>query len=133
MPLRPGPLYRFYRLAAWGQFLLLTAIATYLSLTPDPGDVFTTVWDKLLHFVGWFGLTLSLRGAWPGLRFPWWPVTLLFFYSVGVESLQQLVPERDFNPRDLLGNGLGIMAGYLLARLSWPVVQRRLERLFGPA
>lgn len=133
MPVRPGPLYRFYRFVAWSQFLALTGYATYLSLTPDPGGVFTSVWDKLLHLVGWFGLTLSLRIAWTRPRFPWWAITALFLYSVGVESLQHLVPERDFNPYDLLGNGLGILAGYLLARLLWPAMQQQLDRLFGLA
>lgn len=133
MSASPGLLYRFYRFAAWSQFLALTGYATYLSLTPDPGGVFASVWDKLLHLVGWFGLTLSLRAAWAHPRFPWWAVLALFLYSVGVESLQHLVPERDFNPYDLLGNATGILAGYLLARLCWPVFRRRVDRLFGLA
>lgn len=122
--------YRLYQIAAWHQFVVLTGYATYLSLVPNPGSVFESVWDKLLHVVCWFVLTLSLRVAWPTPRFPWWAALGLFAYSLMVEILQHLTPERDFSPYDLVGNGVGVIAGYSLALLIWPPVEKHLIQRF---
>jgi VanZ family protein len=121
-------LYRLYQIAAWHQFVLLTGYATYLSLVPQPGAVFESVWDKLLHVICWFVLTLSLRVAWPTARFPVWAALGLFLYSVLVETVQHFVPERDFNPYDLVGNGVGIVAAYGLVLLLWPPVEKHVIR-----
>lgn len=121
-------LQRLFRVAGWGQFVLLTGYATYLSLAPSPGSVFESVWDKLLHVICWFVLTLSLRLAWPRSSFPLRAALGLFAYSVLVEFLQHFTPERHFNPYDLLGNGLGVVVAYILALLLWPTVERCVVR-----
>lgn len=120
--------FRLYQVAAWHQFIVLTAIATYLLLTPLPGAVFQSSNDKLLHVIGWMGLTLSLRIAWPTLRFHYWAVMAVFLYSVLLELLQNLVPQRHFSVLDLLANGAGVILGYILARLFWPFVDSWLIR-----
>lgn len=122
--------FRLYQIAAWHQFVVLTGYASYLSLVPSPGSVFESVWDKLLHVICWFVLTLSLRLAWPMPRFPWWAPLALFGYSLLVEMLQYVAPGREFSPYDLVGNALGIIVAYLLALLSWPPIENRLIRPF---
>ncbi|MEX1033356.1 MAG: VanZ family protein [Cellvibrionaceae bacterium] len=117
-------IYSLYRIAAWAQFFLLTIYATYLSLTPNPGSVFTSVWDKLLHVICWFALTVSLRAAWPKSGFPVWAALVLFGYSVMVETLQHFTPAREFSGYDLIGNALGVIAAYLLMLLVWPMLER---------
>ncbi|MGQ9424974.1 VanZ family protein [Gilvimarinus sp. F26214L] len=120
--------FQLYQIAAWHQFVILTGWATYLSLVPSPGEVFTTVWDKLLHVLAWSVLTFSLRIAWPVPRFPWWAALGLFLYSVLVESLQHLVPERSFSVEDLLANGLGVAVAFGVAAVIWPPVEAHLIR-----
>lgn len=118
--------FRLYQIAAWHQFVLLTGYASYLSLVPSPGDVFESVWDKLLHVICWFVLTGSLRIAWPTPRFPWWAPLGLFGYSLLVEVLQHFAPDREFSPYDLVGNAVGVVIAYLLALLLWPPFDKRL-------
>lgn len=120
--------FRFYQIAAWHQFVVLTGYATYLALVPSPGAVFESVWDKLLHVICWFVLTLSLRIAWPTPRFHWWAPVVLFAYSLFVEVMQHFTPERDANVYDLLGNAVGIIPAYLLALVVWPPIERHVIR-----
>lgn len=114
--------YRLYQVAAWHQFIVLTGVATYLLLIPLSGEVFHSTNDKVLHLVGWMGLTLSLRIAWPTLRFPFWAPLAVFLYSILLEVLQHFVPARHFSLLDLVANGAGVLVGYVLARLIWPWV-----------
>lgn len=114
--------FRLYQVAAWHQFIILSSVATYLLLTPLPGAAFEGTNDKLLHIIGWMGITLSLRLAWPTLRFHYWAVLAVFLYSVLLEALQNLVPERHFSVLDLVANGAGVFLGYILARLFWPLI-----------
>lgn len=123
--------FRLYQVAAWHQFIILTSIATYLLLAPLPEGAFQSTNDKVLHIIGWMGLTLSLRLAWPTLRFHYWAVVGVFLYSILLEALQGLVPQRHFSYLDLVANGVGVMLGYVIARLTWPwvddLVIRRLR------
>lgn len=110
--------FRLYQVAAWHQFVILTGIATYLLLTPLSGEVFETANDKALHIIGWMGLTLSLRIAWPTPRFHYWAPCAVFLYSILLETLQHFVPERHFSVLDLVANGVGVFLGYVVARLT---------------
>lgn len=102
-----------------GQFVLLTAIATYLSWSPSPGEVFESFSDKFLHILCWGVLTLSLRLALmsQGRRLPWAALGL-FAYSVVVEIGQIWVPNRMFSGLDLVANGVGVLLGLVGARLG---------------
>lgn len=123
---RPSRAFRLYQVAAWHQFIVLTGIATYLLLTPLSGTAFETTNDKAMHVIGWMGLTLSLRIAWPTPRFHYTAVFGVFIYSFILESLQILVPERHFSWLDLVANAAGVMLGYIIARLTWPTVDSLL-------
>jgi len=121
--------YRLYQVAAWHQFIILLGYATYLSLTPSPGELFESSWDKLWHAGGWFALTLSLRLAWPTLRLPWWAAFGLLLYSLLIEVLQHYSPNRQFDLYDLIANGIGILLAVAASRFVWPPVHRRLMTL----
>jgi len=99
------------------QFFVLLFIATYLSLTGTPGAVFESYSDKFLHVLCWGVLFVSLRIA-LGLK-PYFGFSALglWAYSVLVESLQNLSPERHFSWLDILANGLGVLVGMGLCSL----------------
>lgn len=93
------------------QFPILLFYATYLSLTGTPGAVFEPYSDKFLHVLCWGVLFVSLRIA-LGLKPHFWFSALsLWGYSVLVEGLQNLSPERHFSWLDMLANGLGVLVG----------------------
>jgi len=117
-----------YRWASWAQWLVLTSIATYLSLVSDPGPVFVSVWDKLLHVICWFVLLLSLRLAWQRLPGFYWGALGLFAYSTLIEILQTLNPDRQFSLGDVIANGVGIALGCVVAHWGYPMVERVLKK-----
>ncbi|TQV77599.1 hypothetical protein FKG94_14570 [Exilibacterium tricleocarpae] len=99
------------------QFLLLLSYASYLHLTPSPGAVFVSIWDKALHVVCWLVLTLSLQIALAGVRTAA-PLRLsaqgamaLLVYSALLDMAQHWVPGRHFSPQDILANAVGIALG----------------------
>ncbi len=95
------------------QFPLLLFVATYLSLTPEPGEAFTAYSDKFLHVICWGGLYVSLRLALLGREY--WGISAfsLLIYASLVEFLQNLSPERQFSGLDMAANALGIALALL--------------------
>jgi glycopeptide antibiotics resistance protein len=70
-------------------------------------------WEFLLN-VGMFvplGLLLTLVF---GARFFWVAALAAIAYTLSIEGLQQFIPYRVPDPRDLVANGLGGVAGTLL-------------------
>lgn len=124
--------FRCFVVLAWSQFFTLTAIATYLLLTPSPGDSFASVWDKALHFICWFVLLFSLQIPWWFRKKFWWAAVALFFYSAVTETLQLLSPTREFSYADMFANGLGIAVAYLILRLLNPFLQQNVVKRFFP-
>ncbi len=111
---------------AWGQFWLLLIMASYLSLTPKPGAIFEGSPDKLLHLVGWVGLTLSLQLA--HYSEPLWSqkrlqhrLFSLFVYSLLIEVGQYFSPGRFFSLADMLANAAGISLACGLIWLFFPI------------
>lgn len=117
---------RSFIVFSWAQFFLLTAIATYYLVAPSPGDTFANVWDKALHAACWFILVLSLKLPWLWRSKFWLGALLLFVYSIVLESLQQLTPERQFSVLDMLANGVGVLVGYILLWLIDPLIKKVL-------
>jgi len=112
-----------FTLFAWVQFFVLAGIATYYLLAPSPGDSFDNVWDKALHFAGWFILLCSLKIPWLLRSKFWLPALLLFAYSILLEVLQQFSPPREFSVNDMLANGLGILTAFAILLLLNPLLQ----------
>jgi len=113
-----GPYSKFFSILGWVQFSVLLLVASYLSLTPSPGDIFVSIWDKFLHVTCWAVLLLSLRFAWHKTDFGLLPGIALFLYSLLIEILQSLTG-RDFQLADLLANALGILIAYLVILIFW--------------
>lgn len=113
-----GPYSKFFSILGWVQFLVLVLLASYLSLTPAPGDFFVSIWDKFLHLACWGVLLISLRFAWHRTGFGLLPVIGLFLYSLLIEILQVLTG-RDFQFADLLANALGILLAYIVILIFW--------------
>lgn len=114
---------------AWGwlrrvQFVVLTAIATYLSLVPKPGAVFEASPDKFLHLLCWGVLLVSLWLACGQKNFRVWMAPVLFAYSVLVEIGQIWVPNRYFSVADIVANGAGILLGGLAVWLFLVVTRK---------
>jgi len=129
---RPNRLSVFIIVIGWVQFYTLLGSITYLSLTPDPGDAFEVVSDKLLHIVGWMGLCLSLWLAWRRLRYFWLLAIALFGYSILIDVLQQFTG-RQYSLADIVANAGGVALGYGIAWLLNPVLQRHLSQLIAPS
>ncbi|MCP5160866.1 MAG: VanZ family protein [Hahellaceae bacterium] len=109
------------------QFWVLLSLATWLSLTPQPGEVFEHFWDKGLHLFCWMTLFLSAQLGYGKLSAPrhdWRWMTGLFVYASQVEILQYFVPGRFVSFADAVANSLGLAAGLLLWRL-WRMTSAR--------
>jgi len=109
--------FKCFTVLAWTQFFVLAGIATYYLLTPSPGDTFSHIWDKALHFSCWFILLNSLYLPWLFRPKFWWAAVALFGYSVVTETLQQFSPPREFSYLDMLANGVGIITAFVILRL----------------
>ncbi|MCO5261123.1 MAG: VanZ family protein [Crocinitomicaceae bacterium] len=83
----------------------------YLSLMPPNGPVEITINDKIGHFVAYSVLMLNA-----GLLFfknNWWKVALVvFLFSASLEFLQQFVPGRESDLKDMIANGTGVVIGW---------------------
>lgn len=108
--------------ARWALFSGLFIIASYLSLTPQPGAIFENIWDKGLHLICWGGLAAALSLALLPKILPWRAFILLFFSSVLIEAGQHWVPGRFFSLLDIAANGLGILLLYGCAGLFFKAV-----------
>jgi|GEM_PF-6177640 len=96
----------------WALFFVLYIIASYLSLTPQPGAIFENVWDKSLHLICWGGLAAALSLALLPRILPWQAFMLLFLSSTLIEAAQHWVPGRLFSLLDIGANGIGILLLY---------------------
>ncbi|WP_460231041.1 VanZ family protein [Aurantivibrio plasticivorans] len=107
---------------AWLQFVSLLSLITYLSLKPDHGDIFVSIWDKALHVFGWFVIGGSLSAAWGYRRHYLTAIVALWCYSVFIEIMQQLTG-RQLSGFDMLANAIGCSLAcglFLLLKSLWP-------------
>lgn len=71
-------------------------------------------WDKALHFIGYAGLAFLARFG--SNKHPSWQIVIgCIVFSLGIEFIQQFIPNRGFEWPDLLANSLGVMSGVLIA------------------
>ncbi|WCL80556.1 VanZ family protein [Saprospira sp. CCB-QB6] len=102
------------RLFSLAYFFALIALVL-LSLWPLqlPAGLNGLGWDKLAHFLFYFGLLLLGNSVWRQKR-----NNLYFSFALGLllECLQDLSPYRQFDYGDLVANTLGALAGYYLLR-----------------
>ena len=79
-------------------------------------------WSNVAMFVpvGLFFLLLLGRRRW------WLAIGLGVMLTLGIEFVQQYLPDRVSDPRDILANSLGAFVGVVAALLvTWPAAVRR--------
>lgn len=107
----------------WIVGFVLVAFVVFVCLLPGdklPGTLFS---DKFNHFIAHFALAAWFAGLMPRQR--WWKIFVaLLLLGVGIEIAQALMHEgRQADPRDVLANGIGALAGLAAAWLGlscWP-------------
>lgn len=99
---------------AWALGWAGLAAVVVLSLAPLPGAAAPPGSDKLGHMLAW----LALAGWWSLLlrRRPWATALALLALGALLETLQAMLPWRQFEPADLVANLAGVLAGAALAR-----------------
>jgi VanZ family protein len=108
------------RLARVGLFIATIAITT-LALMPGKDVPFTTLWDKLDHWIAFFTLSFLANHAFPHRGFWRAILPVLVAYGIGIEIAQSFTPDRDADPMDVVADSVGIFVyGALLQlRLLW--------------
>jgi VanZ family protein len=94
-----------------------------LSLMPPSSDLPTTGWDKSNHMLGFALLGLLGVRGWPVRAVP--ALVLLLAYGGLIEILQWLTPYRSAEWADLGADGVGLVLGLVLARLSHKFAEGR--------
>jgi VanZ family protein len=108
---------------AWRAILALLLLGcSWLAFDPNPPPAADSGWDKPNHALAFAALAFSARQG-----FPWAGaariVPALLGYGVFIELVQSQIPARSADLADVLGDAVGIAAGWLLA-----AVWRRLAR-----
>ena len=116
-------IHQLWRAGGW-LGIVITLIASLMP--PTLGDDDTHI-DKLAHL---FGYAL-LMFWWAQLvtRRRWKLALAVVMFSIGIELLQGLTPDRLPDPLDALANTGGVLLGWLAARLS-PNLVNRFATLF---
>ena len=115
MPGLPGP--RAFRLLLGLALALIAGLAT----TELPGPLIVEVNDKLNHLAAFFALALLSDFAFRGSGFGPAKFLPLLGYGLLLETLQHIIPYRDFSLLDLAADALGMG----LYAASVPLLKRR--------
>lgn len=113
-----------------GWLLVIFTIAG--SLTAAMPRVSISVSDKLMHFLGYFGLTIWFAGLYPRKRL--WIIAVAFFLmGAMLEVLQStLTTRREMDIVDLGANTLGIVMACVFALLGLSAWAIRFEAWLMP-
>lgn len=115
---------KFSHLAAIWLFWPALGVVIWGELTPLGN--FLPVWDKLLHFTAYFGLSGLAVVALAGRpRRPLWAAVGLVVLGAALELIQGRVG-RDMSAYDELANTLGVLAGLGLGRVYLGLLRGRL-------
>lgn len=113
-----------------GWILVILTIAG--SLTPAMPRVGVALSDKLMHFLGYFGLTLWFAGLYPRKRL-WIIAVAFFFMGATLEVLQgTLTTTREMDVDDLAMNTAGIVMACVFALLGMSAWAIRFEAWLMP-
>ena len=104
-------------------YIIYVLIITYLSLTPIEHKGPVVIWDKAAHFTAYLLLAMFVKKV--HIRFSYLTcVIACFSYSFVIECLQYFIPNRQFEPLDMLANLLGAILGVVIYYLI-------IEKCFG--
>lgn len=97
------------------------------SLGPSLPQMGVKMSDKVLHFLGYFGLTMWFAGLYPRGRL--WVIGLCFFFLGALLEVMQgtLTRNREMDVHDLMMNTLGIATAVAVALLGLREWAVRLE------
>jgi len=102
---------RLWRAGGW----LGVAITLVVSLMPPPLNDSGGHADKLVHLMGY--AVLMLWWAQLVIQQRWKLALAVVLFGTAIEGLQGLTPDRMPDPLDALANTLGVLLGWLAARL----------------
>lgn len=107
---------------------LLVATVLYLSLTPHPPKIETSIsfFDKISHFIAYFVLMFWFAQVY--YSFSERRILIIVFVCMGVliEILQAYEITRMFEWNDMLANTLGVASAYIITRGNGKFVLRKL-------
>jgi glycopeptide antibiotics resistance protein len=108
---------------------MLILAVVYLSLVPQPPRVVDfNQSDKLAHLLAYAVLFLWFANIYPNGRRRIWFTAGFLAVGVCLELLQALGGHRSFQYADMLANGLGILAGWSLAKTRFGTTLLHLDR-----
>jgi VanZ family protein len=119
----------------WFLVVVMAVLVVYTSVT-TPGDGGLPLSDKVMHYLAYTGLTLSmlLAAVWAPVRgqgrFPTAPIgiaVLAFLFGVGIEVVQGPLPERDAELLDAIANAAGAATALVVWTL-WRMAALHGER-----
>ena len=113
-----------------GKILFWPALAVVIwgELSPHPPELpGPLMWDKLDHFIAYFGLALLSTLAWGLKRSLVWLFLGLVALGGGMEILQALLG-RDAEWGDFLANDLGILIGLGVAAIYLAAPRQLVDR-----
>lgn len=94
-------------------FVVCCVAIFIMSLMPGKQLPSSLPWDKALHFIGYAGLAFLARMG--SNKHPSWQIIVgCIVFSLGIEFLQQFIPNRGFEWLDLVANSLGVITGVLV-------------------
>jgi VanZ family protein len=106
----------------WLLVVVMAVVVVYTSVSP-PGDGTLPLSDKLLHYLAYMGLTMSmlLAAVWAPVRgagrFPSASLAIViiaFLFGFGIEVVQGPLPDRDAELLDALANAAGAVTALIL-------------------
>ena len=130
MSSRPALADRAARICLVTGFWLPLAVCTWLALAPSPPDAVFRVSDIVLHALAFSYLTFALGLAHPAARPPTLVLCMLG-YGIFIEVVQSFEVERNAELKDLLVDGIGILAGLGLLYTVGDWSRRTVRTLLG--
>jgi len=93
-------------------FVLCVVTISLLSLSPSESVPQVGGFDKVVHFLSYFFLSLSFWLGFNKVKAAWFVLVLLVLFGVCIEILQSFVPGRMMSFMDAVANALGVLAGF---------------------
>ena len=101
-------------------FIAAVLLVTHESLIPAGNNSVPNNWDKLVHFIAYFVLSVMALFAFPHARLLW-IVMWLTILGIGIEIAQALMP---FGRSGSFADGVANMLGALLPAGLWQLYNR---------
>lgn len=103
-----------FRTLAGGLFWLSVLVISWLVVAPQEELPPVRLWDKAAHALAFAALMLLCAFAYRQRLSLSRIALLLFLFGVAIETVQFLLPYRQFSLLDMLANSLGILVAFPL-------------------